>query len=325
MAFDTRRKRILDPHGGRKDIRRRLIRAVGDPEERFREDPIRLLRAVRLSVALGFTIEQNTLDTLSSMAGMAASVARERIRDELMKILLCPRPSLGFDLMRKTGLLEEFLPELMEGYRKRQNRYHRYTIYRHIMETVDGVEPDPVLRLTALLHDIAKPRVRRKKKGVWRFTGHEEASAKLAGEIMARLKFSKAMIKKIVNLIEHHMIWYRPEWRDGAVRRLIRRVGDDNIGRLIAFRRADLIAHGITDHKIGRLSDLEKRVGDLHKDPSVRGTVDLAIDGRRIMALQGLPPGPEVGKRLKRLMERVTDHPELNTEEGLIALLKKLK
>ena len=325
MAFDRDGKTILDPHGGRGDLRGRLIKAVGDPEDRFREDPLRLLRGVRLSVTLGFVIEQETLDAVTRMAGTLTSVARERIRDELMKILVCPRPSEGFRLMRKTGLLEGFLPELLEGYRKRQNRFHRYTIYRHIMETVDLVEPDPVLRLTALLHDIAKFRVRRKKDGVWRFTGHEEASAKLAGEIMLRLRFSNETIKTVVNLIEHHMIWYRSEWSDGAVRRLIRRVGPENIGRLIAFRRADLIAHGKTDHKIALLSELEKRVGDRHLRPFVEGPVDLAIDGRRVMALKGLPPGPEVGKILKRLMQRVTDHPELNTEEGLIGLLKEMK
>ena len=227
--------------------------------------------------------------------------------------------------MVRTGLLRQILPELLEGYLKRQNAYYRYTIYRHIMETIDRVDPDPILRLIALLHDIAKPRTRGKIKGEWRFFGHEEASARLAKEIMLRLKFGNDMIGKVTNLIAHHMVGYDPVWSDGAVRRLIRRVGPENIGRLLSFRRADLLAHGLKDQKLKLLSELEKRVEGLRERPLVERTCDLAIDGYEVMEVLGLNPGPEVGEALEVLMEKVTDHPELNTQERLIALLKGMK
>ena len=265
MAYDPDRKTILDPHGGKKDILRKLVRSVGDPKDRFQEDPLRLLRAVRLAAELKFKIEQRTLESLSMMAGYLAYVAQERISDELMKILMSPKPSVGFNLMVRTGILKAFLPELLEGYRKRQNRHHRYTIFRHIMETVDRVEPDTILRLTALFHDIAKPRVRKKIKGEWRFLRHEEASATLTGEIMERLRFSKRLMRHVVNLVEHHMIWYDSEWSNGAVSRLIRRVGPDNIDRLLSFRRADLIAHVLKNNQMDLLTKLEKMIEDLEK------------------------------------------------------------
>jgi poly(A) polymerase/tRNA nucleotidyltransferase (CCA-adding enzyme) len=324
-AYDTGKGAILDPHGGREDILRKHVRAVGNPKERFLEDPHRLLRAIRIAAELAFKIEQGTMETISMMSQHLASVAQERIRDELLKILMVTRPSHGFNLMVKTGLLKQVLPELLEGYRKKQNRHHRYTIYKHIMESVDGVEQNTILRLTALFHDIAKPRARQKKKGEWHFMGHEEASARLAGEIMERLRFSNEMKEQVVNLIEHHMIWYDSEWSDGAVRRLIRRVGPENIGHLISFRRADLLAHGQGDEKLDLLSGLEKRIEELSKRPLTLKTKDLAINGYTIMETLGLSPGPNVGKIANELMEKVIDHPELNTKKGLITLLKEKK
>lgn len=321
MAYDLDKKEILDPSRGKEDILRKRIRAVGDPGDRFREDPLRLLRAVRFATELNFTIERKTLKTISIMSEQLGSVAKERIRDELLKILMSLKPSFGFNLMFRTNLLKQVLPELCEGYLKRQNAYHRYTIYKHIMETIDQVQPKPVLRLTALLHDIAKPRVREKVRGEWRFLGHEKASAELAREIMERLRFSKAIMGRVTNLITHHMIWYDSGWSDGAVRRLIRRVGSESIDHLLIFRRADILAHGLRDEKLEQLSELEKRVGELKKTQLTVKTRDLAIDGNRVMESLGLSPGPKVGKILNRLLEKVTDHPELNTEEGLIGLL----
>ncbi|MFH1628265.1 MAG: CCA tRNA nucleotidyltransferase [Pseudomonadota bacterium] len=325
MAYDVEKKAILDPYGGKADILRKRVRAVGEPEDRFREDPVRLLRAVRFATELNFKIERKTLETISMMSEQLGSVAKERIRDEILKILMTRKPSCGFNLMFRTSLLKQVLPELLEGYLKRQNAYHRFTIYKHIMETIDGVPPNSVLRLTALLHDIAKPRVREKVRGEWRFLGHEKASAELAREIMERLRFSKAIIGRVTNLIAHHMIWYDSDWSDGAVRRLIRRVGPENIDDLLSFRRADILAHGLRDEKLDLISELEKRVRELMKDQITVKTRDLAIDGNRVMEILGLSPGPKVGKILNRLMEKVTDDPELNTEEGLIGLLKEIK
>jgi poly(A) polymerase/tRNA nucleotidyltransferase (CCA-adding enzyme) len=325
LAYEPETGRILDPHSGKADIRSKIIRAVEDPGARFREDPLRLLRAVRIAAELKFRIEKETLDTMTRMAFLLQSVSAERIREELMKVLLCPTPSTGFNLMVRTGLIQHFLPELLEGYRMRQNTFHRYTVFKHIMETLDRVEPTPVLRLTALLHDIAKPRVKKKIEGQWRFLGHERASASLSEEIMNRLKFSKSMTRKVINLIGHHMIGYDSQWSDAAVRRLIRRVGRDDIKDLMMFRRADIYAHGLDNRESELLNDLEKRTMDQLDESTAMTTRDLAIDGSNVMDFLEISQGPKVGKILSEMMERVTEHPEENTREGLLAFLERMK
>ncbi|MFC1867230.1 CCA tRNA nucleotidyltransferase [Thermodesulfobacteriota bacterium] len=325
MAYDIDKKVVLDPYGGRDDISGRLVRAVENPRKRFSEDPLRLLRAIRIATELEFRIEHGTMNAICSMSGQLANVAKERVRDEFMKILLSQRPSKGFNLLRGSGLLKHFLPELLEGFLKRQNAYHRYTIYRHIMETIDGVQPYPVLRLAALLHDIAKPRVRQKVNNEFRFFRHAETSALLAEEIMQRLRFSKEMINEVVNLVALHMIEYDSGWGQGAIRRLMRRAGPENMNHLLSFRRADLIAHGLIDRKLELLSELEKRVGELKKEPIAMDAGDLAVNGEQVMDILGLSPGPAVGKVLEMLTEKVTDQPDLNTEVDLTALLKEMR
>ena len=324
MAFDPDNDEVIDPYGGESDIDKKVIRAVGDPEARFREDPLRLLRGVRLATEFRFRIDAKTISGLRSMASLLASVAPERIREELMKILMAPKPSMAFNIMVRTGILKEFLPELLEGYLKRQNQYHRYTIFKHIVETVDHVKPEPILRLTALLHDIAKPRTRIKREGKWSFYGHEKESALLAEEILNRLRFSNELIKKVTNFIQHHMIGYDSGWSDTAVRRLIRRVGAQQINDLLTFRRADLLAHGLIDENFDLTGELEMRVNEQirHKAPTKRQ--DLAVDGYVVMEITGLSPGPEVGSILRGLNERVLDRPELNTREDLAALLRRI-
>ncbi|MBW1913574.1 MAG: HD domain-containing protein [Deltaproteobacteria bacterium] len=325
MALDINTGEILDLFGGLSDISKKVVRCVGNPKDRFREDPLRLLRGVRISGELGFRIGEKTLKAIPSLAELLSSVAEERIRDELISILMTDRPSKSFSILRRTGLLGQFLGELLEGYLMRQNAFHGYTVYRHIMETVDRTNPDPILRLTALLHDIAKPRVRKKENGVFKFLGHEEASAVLTKEIMKRLRFSKEMIEEVSELIAHHMIKYEPNWSDGAVRRLIRRVGPEKINRMLSFRKVDLLAHEIIDHKMDYLEDLKKRVAILQDRPLPNTRNDLAVDGDMVMDILGVGPGKDVGKALSVLMEQVTDNPELNTEKKLISLLKQMR
>ena len=325
MAYDPEKIEILDFHNGKKDITRKLIKATGEPKARFSEDPVRLLRAVRLAAEFDFTIEINTMDAMKEMASTLRSVSPERSRDELIKVLMCPRPSTGLKLMRRTGFLKYILPELLEGYLKRQNACHQYTVFRHIMETIDRVEPDPVMRLTALFHDIAKPRVRKKIGGDWKFYGHAQAGAEMAEEIMRRLRFSKDMIQKTTNLIRYHMIDYGSEWTDGAVRRLIRRVGSRQINSLLTLREADILAHGLHCQKLDPLIELRERITKLLKKPVITTPRDLAIDGHRVMQILGITSGPEVGIILKKLVEKVTDTLELNTEESLVTVLMDLR
>jgi tRNA nucleotidyltransferase (CCA-adding enzyme) len=326
MAYDATGREIIDPFGGTRDIARKLVKAVGRPGDRFREDPLRLIRAVRIATELGFKIDAHTSRAIARMGQQLSGVARERIRDELVKILTTRKPSRGLDLLRRFGLVQEFLPELLEGYRRKQNSYHQHTIYRHILETVDQVEPDPVMRLAALLHDIAKPRHRERIKGEFHFPGHESAGAAMASEIMTRLKFSKGTIREVTHLIRHHlpMTSYDAPWGVESLRRLVRRVGSKNIDRFFSFSRADILSHGMKDHRLDALVKLHRRAKRIISKPLPLETGHLAIGGEEVMEIFGLRPGPKVGKILEYLMDRVTAHPEMNTEEKLLALLEEM-
>jgi tRNA nucleotidyltransferase (CCA-adding enzyme) len=324
MAFDTTDGKIIDPFNGRGDIARKVVRAVLDPSERFREDPLRMMRGIRFALELGYSIDPKTLGAVRPLAHTIDEVAPERIRDELLRILLARKPSRGFTLMRKTGLLEGILPELLEGYRKRQNDFHRYTIYRHIMETVDSVEPDPVLRLSALFHDIAKPRVRKKANGRWKFLGHAGASVGLTKQIMTRLRFSNDMIARVTHLIGNHMFEYKRELTERALRRLIKRVGQDNIDALIELRRADDMAHGWGREFEADLDAFKGRVHSLLNQSPPLTVSDLAVNGDDVMALLGIRPGPEVGEILSQLLDAVIAKPEHNQKATLFELLKDM-
>jgi tRNA nucleotidyltransferase (CCA-adding enzyme) len=325
MALDPNGLQVIDPFHGESDIKQRILRAVGNPADRFREDPLRLLRCIRLAAELRFRIDSDTFNALGATGTLLSSTAPERIRDELMKILMTRRPSKSFYLMVRTGILKSFLPELLEGYLKRQNPYHRYTIFRHIVETIDHIRPDPVLRLTALLHDIAKPRTRIKKGGTWHFYGHEKESTLLVEDILKRLRFGRQATKRVAHLIEHHMIGYDSGWGDAAIRRLIQRAGAEHIHDLLEFRRADLLAHGFADQDLAVTDELELRVEEQIQRgaPTRRG--DLAVDGNTVMEVTGLSPGPEVGRVLRDLNEKVLDHPELNNRDDLTALIKFIR
>lgn len=325
MACGGTQGDILDPWEGRADLKARRVRAVGRPEDRFREDSLRLLRAVRFAGVLDFDVEQATLRGVQALADRIVGAAPERIRDELLHLLLAQRPSRGFRLLRQTGLMAAILPELAAGHRMHQNEHHRYTILRHVLETVDRVDATPLLRWTALLHDVAKPRVRRKVDGRWRFAGHAEASADLAERILTRLRVEKALISRVTRLIRFHLIGYDPGWSDRAVRRWIRRVGPENVFSLLAFRKADIQAHGIPHLRGHLLDELEGRVGRMLSEPVVTRREHLAVDGRRIMEVTGLGPGPEVGRILEELLERVVDDPRLNTEEALLEMAGKIR
>ncbi len=325
MAYDTAQKGIIDPFGGRADIKDRVVRAVLNPSDRFQEDPLRMMRAIRFSLELGYAIEPETLLAIHAMAGSIDRVASERIRDELLRILMARKPPAGFNLLRKTGLLKKILPEVLEGYRKRQDDYHKYTIYRHVMETVDAVEPDPILRLSALFHDIAKPRVREKANRRWRFFGHARDSAELTREIMMRLRFSNDWIARVTNLVAHHMFDYRRELTDKALRRFIRRVGADAIDGLIKLRKADDLAHGWGRGFEKDINAFKARIDSLLRQSPPLTVSDLAVNGHDVMNLLGIQPGPKVGEILSQLLDIVIAKPEHNQKGELTRVLKRMR
>ncbi len=329
MAYDVERSGVIDPSGGVVDIKRKIVRAVNNPVDRFREDPLRMLRAVRIAGELDFSIDKSTFDTILPLSSLLSTVSVERIRDELVRIILCDNPSRLLEILRKTGLIEYIMPELLEGYGMEQNSCHSLSVFEHMLETVNNIPPDAVLRLAALLHDIGKPRVRKGADGEIHFYNHESISSSMAGDILGRLRFSRQDIQKITSLISLHMIDYSREWTDAAVRRLIRRAGRENMDDLLLLRKADIIAHGRADDKLDLLGHLEKRILKIKNENTAIDVNDLAVDGKKVMDIMGINPGPDVGKVLRRLLEIVIENPELNTEDRLIAILyeswKKLK
>ncbi|MBN1225583.1 MAG: HD domain-containing protein [Deltaproteobacteria bacterium] len=324
MAYDIIGKIIVDPFNGQKDIRKKIIRAVGDPSARFQEDPLRMMRAIRFSLELGYKIDPVTLKSVTLMGADIEKVSIERVRDEFLKILTAKKPSIGLNLLRKVGILEKIMPELLEGYRKRQNDYHKYSIYRHIMETIDFVDSDPILRLSALFHDIAKPRMRKKIEGKWSFYNHASSSAGLAKDIMVRMRFSNEWIAIVTGLVLNHMFDYKRELSDRAIRRLLKKVGIDNIYRLISLRRADNMAHGWGEISGEELDIFKEKIDALVEKCPPLNISDLKINGNDVINLLSIKPGPEVGRILQNLLEAVIEAPELNERDKLMEKLDEL-
>jgi len=305
MAYDLERSLVIDPWGGRKDIAKKMVKGVASPEARFQEDPLRLIRAVRFAAELRFRIDGKTLKTIFSMAEAITSSAPERIRDELVKTLVCEKPSRGLGLLKQTGLFPYILPEL-EGDGKARKR------------VVDQAPPNTALRLAALFC----------ARTGSAFAGQGNESSILAKSVMVRLCFSKRMIRQVANLIEEEkaLAAYDSTWKDGDLRRFIRRVGAENLGSLVAKRKANLagLAKG-TREPLRRLNEVQARVMGLLNAPMVGGPQDLAINGCDVMKITGLAQGPEIGRILKRLSEELMDHPEWNKKAKLAAMVKKMK
>jgi putative nucleotidyltransferase with HDIG domain len=324
MAYDALKSTVLDPFYGASDIKEKRIRAVIDPAERFKEDPLRMLRAVRLAGELDFEIDKHTLDAIPPLSPLIKQVSNERIRDELVRLLMCTKPSGLLEMLRRSGLLECIIPELIEGYSMGQNLCHSFTVFEHILYTVDNAPSDKMLRVAALFHDIGKPRVMDKMEGKIRFYNHEAVSAKMAEEIMERLRFSRDEIRRVAGLVQNHMINYSLSWTDAAIRRLIRRAGRENIMGLIALRRADIIAHGKDDDKLSLVNHLEERI-NMMKDNTATSMTDLAMDGRKVMAILGIDQCQRVGEALEMLLDIIIEDPEMNTEERLAEKLIEIR
>jgi tRNA nucleotidyltransferase (CCA-adding enzyme) len=326
MAYDTVRQRIIDPQQGRRDLKKGIIRAVGDPLRRFSEDGLRPLRAVRFACVLGFRIEAKTFGAIGKRLEIFRKVAPERVREELQKILGSNDAHQGIELLLKCGLLKEILPELTWGIGFAQNRFHRHDVYTHTIKCLERARGDPVLKLSVLLHDIGKPKTAEGPEGERTFYGHEKASADMANRVLRRLRFSNQERRRVSILISNHMFHYLPEWTDGAVRRLVRRVGREFLTDLYELRRADAWGQGKgTRDTLANLRSLKSRVDQvLTQDAALRVT-DLAIGGEEVMQTLNIQPGPRVGKILDALLERVLDEPSLNKPKILKSLLENLE
>ena len=313
--------RLVDPHGGSADLERRILRAVGDPGERFREDALRMLRAVRFASVLGMEIEPATAAAIRQSAALAATLSGERVNQELTKMLLGERPSTGFRLMSELGLLAVICPELEECRRVPQDKAVAQDVFEHSLLSLDAVErPDLVLRLAALLHDVGKPET----MADGHFHQHEFVGEHLARKILRRWKFPKDTVALVAHLIRHHMFWYQDVWTSSAVRRFIRNVGLDEIPLLFELRRADNIGSGSRGGRMVALDQLWLRVQEEIARANAFSPRDLKVNGTDLMQELGIPQGPEIGRIIGDLFERVTDDPELNTRESLLALARQI-
>ena len=310
---------LIDPFGGRTDIDARLLRAVGDPDERFKEDALRMLRAVRFATLLDLRIEPKTFEAIRRNAALTTSLSGERIQQEVMKMLGAPKPSVALQLLSDAGVLTVICPELEECKDTPQEKAAAENVFEHLLATVDATPAnDPVLRLAGLFHDIGKPET----FSDGHFHQHEFVGEAKARAILRRWKLDKETVSEVAHLIRNHMFWYQTEWSGSAVRRFIRKIGLENIPALFALRRADNIGSGAKSPRMYALEALWQRVQEEIDAANAFSLRDLKIDGNDLMGELGVPQGPEIGRILNALFERVTDDPTLNARETLFQLAR---
>ena len=319
--------KLIDPFCGEKDIKAKIIRCVGNAADRFNEDGLRPLRAVRFASQLGFLIEKNTLDAVRGVLSVCEKVSMERVRDEIDKIINSPVPSIGFKLMEQTGLLELFLNELAVCRGVEQKGFHQFDVLDHSLYACDFAVKKSYsheVRLASLFHDIGKPSTRNiDKTGVYTFYRHEETSAFLCRQILNRLRYPNAVIDKTCHLINEHMFHYTEDWTDAAVRRFIARAGEENIESVYDLRRCDIYAFSCKESEFSSLNQFIKRIKEVLAAGRAFSLKDLAVSGNDLMQI-GIEPGKIMGIILKELMETVLDDPAQNSREILLEIARKI-
>lgn len=310
---------MVDPYGGNADLEAGILRAVGDAHERFGEDALRLMRAVRFAATLDFTIENDTLKALVEHAPSIAGISVERIRDEFTKIMNSPSAYQGIQLLEDTGLMQYIIPELREGIGVDQNLHHIYTVWEHNLRTLKYAAQKNysfVVRMACLLHDVGKPRTKRGKGRHCTFYAHDAVGGAMAQAIMERMRFPSETAQKVALLVRYHMFYYNVgEVTESSVRRLIANVGRENIEDLLRLREGDRIGSGTPKAVPYKLRHLKYMIDKVSHDPiSVKM---LKVDGKDIMEELASPPGPKIGLILNSLLAQVLDDPTLNTKEEL--------
>ena len=315
--------KIIDLFGGRKDLENKLVKTVGDPDQRFAEDGLRLMRAVRIASQLGFEIEEKTLVSIQKNAKLINNISGERVRDELFKLLLSPTPSVGIELLRQSGLLKEIMPELLDGVEMAQKGHHINDVWTHNLKTLDNCQSkNPITRLAALLHDVGKPKSMKGKGEARTFHNHEIYGSRLAVKLGKRLKLSNKELDQLFRLVRWHMFTVQETQTDKAVRRFIRNVTPEYIDEMIDLRRADRLGSGSRETS-WRWELFKKRIVEVQKQPfSVR---DLKVNGKDVMEILTINPGPKVGEILNRIFKEVEEDPSLNNREILLEKIRQYK
>lgn len=319
---------MVDPFNGQQDLKDKIIRTVGNPDERFGEDALRLMRAIRFSVSLGsgWKIERKTEEAVRKNASSLKAVSQERIRDELVKIIMSDRAGEGIESLRRSGLLKYIIPELEEGYEVGQNKHHIYDCYEHSLKSLDyAVEKkfNKEVRIASLFHDIGKPRAKRGEGQDSTFYSHEIIGAKMTDKILGRLKFPKKEAEKIVGLVRYHLFYYNVgEVGESSVRRLVRKAGPENMEELLQVRQADRIGSGVPKAEPYKLRHLKYIIDKVSQDPI--SAKMLKVNGEDVMRILGIKPGPKVGQILDVLLGYVLEEPAKNKKEFLEKEIEKL-
>jgi len=321
IAYDISKKETVDLFEGKKDIKEKIVRAVGDAKERFDEDALRIMRAVRLATELNFTIDDKTGSAIRHVGKNLQKIAIERIRDEFSRIIMSGKSMEGVLLLKKYELLHHIVPELEEGIKIKQNGDHIYDVWEHNLRALSHASDRKwplYVRLSALFHDIAKPKTRlwSKEKNDWTFYGHDVVGGRMARAVLRRLKYPNDMIDCVSKLVRWHLFFSDIDTITlSAVRRLVRNVGPENVWDLMKVRACDRIGMGRPKEKPYRLRKYESMIEEAVRAPvSVRM---LNINGDTIMKLTNEKPGQKIGLILHALLESILDDPKLNTKEYL--------
>ena len=318
LAVDKEGK-ITDLFNGQENIKRKIIKAVGNPEKRFNEDALRLLRAVRLAATLGFEIEATTLAAIKKHNSLLQIISKERIRDEFSKLINSDNGMKGIELLRETELINYIVPELLEGHGVGQNLHHIYTVWEHNLRALQYAcdkNYSFAVRLASLLHDVGKPRSKRGEGMNSTFYGHEVVGARLTAQIMDHLKFPRDLSEKVMKLVRFHLFYYNPgEVTESSVRRLVANIGKEKVEDLLKVREADRIGSGVPKAIPYKLRHLKFMIDKVARDPI--SPKMLKINGNDLMKLLNINPGPKVGMIINGLMNEVLDDPAKNSQEFL--------
>lgn len=313
---------LIDPFGGQKDLQDKIIRAVGIPDDRFKEDALRMMRAIRIASELSFTMEPKTFQAIKDNINLIESVAKERVKDELFKILKSDYPADGLTMLFTSGLLDFLVPELIQGYGLAQNKHHVYDVWTHsLMSLKNCPSKDPLVRFATLIHDVGKPLVVKGEGEARTFYNHEVVSSRLAEKIAARFRFSKIEKTKLITLVRWHMFTCDERQTDSAIRRFIRNVGKENLTDMINLRVGDRLGGGAKETS-WRLEEFKKRLIEVQKQPF--GLNDLKVNGKDVMKILNISPGPKVGQVLQELFEEIEKDTKKNTRQYLLDKIKKL-
>lgn len=319
MALGVEGKNIIDPYGGQKDLKDKIVKTVGNPEKRFEEDALRLMRAVRFAIELGFSIDETTIGAVKNQSGLLQMIAKERIREELARIIVAPQAAEGIILLEDAGLLKHIMPELREGIGCGQNKHHIYTVFDHNVRALNYTAEKNysfVVRLASLLHDVGKPRTKGGDGPDSTFYNHEVVGARMTVKILDNLRFSKEIIDKVSHLVRNHLFYYNVgEVTAAGVRRFLSRVGPENIDDLLKVREADRIGSGVPKAFPYKLRHLLFMIEKVKHDP-IHPKL-LKVRGDDVMKILKIEPCPKIGKILGILLEEVLDDPKKNDKEYL--------